>query len=318
MYYLGILSGILSGIANFLGQILQKKAINDINKRKGTMTFKDVVTHPVWISGMACLLIFSTLFLIFAQLYVGPALIPGLIASGFIVLAIGSAKILGEKLNKEEIIAIGMLMVAIICLSASKLSIEPDMDLFKGEFFVNRIAIVTSMCIVLWLYLFYLGRKSKKKKAILLSLGTAFPFIVGNIWMAPFIVTVGQLFSGALTPVTTRVLIISTILVAVVNIGGMVNMQIAMAEGNASIVIPMMQIPQQLSPVIIYFVIYAHKAPHISSYFLLIIAIALITYAGFLLTRRQTELESCLRLAKAQLEPQKQEEKEEEDAKLAN
>lgn len=320
MYILGVLSGILSGLSNFTGQILQKKAINDIKKEKGFMTLKDLVKNPTWLIGLACIVIFSTLFLVFAQLYVGPALVPGLVASGFIVLAIGSAKILGEKLNKEEFIAIGMLIVAIICLSFSKLSIipDPDMALFKEERFTDRIAITTALFITIWLYLFYTGKRSKTKKAIFMSLGAAFPFIAGNVWMQPFIISVGSLFGGSLTMLGVRVLIVSTAVVAIANIGGMIHMQSAMAEGNASIVIPLMQIPQQLSPVVIYFVIYQLRAPHTYSYFLLIIAMALAIYSGFLLTRRQSQLEGIIEMPPEEIVKQEQKEEGEENANLEN
>ncbi len=293
-YFLGVISGILSGFANFFGQILQKKAINDIKRQKGKMTLLDLVKNPTWLIGFGFIIVLSTLFLVICQIWVGPALVPGLVASGFIVLAIGSAKILGEKLNKEEYLAIGMLILAVICLSFSGLSIEGDTKLFSNEPFVNRIGIVSGLFIAIWLYLYYTGKKSTKKKAILISLGAGFPFIVGNLWMQPFILTVGDLFAGALNPLTIRLLLVSTTVVAVTNIGGMIHTQTAMAAGNASIVIPIMQIPQQLSPIAIYFIVYALAAPALYSYFLLAIAMGLAIYAGFLLTRRQTELEKLI------------------------
>jgi len=294
MYFLGILSGVLSGFANFFGQILQKKAINDIKKEKGTMSLKDLIKNPTWLFGLFCIIALSAVFLILCQLWVGPALAPGLVASGFIVLAIGSAKILGEKLNKEEYIAIGMLILAVVCLSFSQLSIEPNIQLFREEFFVDRISIISGLFIAIWLFLYYTGKKSTRKKAILLALATGFPFVVGNVWMQPFIITAGNFFSGTLNIYTIRLLIISTVLVTITNIGGMIHMQTAMASGNASIVIPVMQIPQQLGSIVIYFLIYALKPPFIYSYFLLAISIGLAISAGFLLTRRQAELEELI------------------------
>ena len=59
-----------------------------------------------------------------SQYFIGPALIPGFMATGLIVLAIGSIKIVGETLNKEEILGIALIIIAIFLLGISELSIE--------------------------------------------------------------------------------------------------------------------------------------------------------------------------------------------------
>jgi hypothetical protein len=71
-------------------------------------------------------------------------------------------------------------------------------------------------------------------------------------------------------------------------------MQRAFSEGNASIVIPIQQIPQQIAPVIIYFFIYNLAAPT-KSFFFLGVGIILVVFAGFILSRRQAELEKVIK-----------------------
>lgn len=289
-YFLGVLFAVLSGFCNFGGQILQKKAINDVLKADGKLDMKVLVKKPLWISGLLLIILINTVLLAFAQMYIGPALIPGLLASGFIVLGIGSVKLLGEKLTKVEIMAIAVLIVAIVLISMSKLSIDADLTRFNDSGFVIRIIIFSIIFTLLWFALFY-GGKRKKNKAVLMALGAGFPFIMNNVWMQPLFLSMTSLLSGEMVKLSLIVFFPSAAIMAYVNFMGIVHLQKAMAEGNASIVIPIQQIPQQVSPIIIYFLIYNLSAPSSYSYVFLLTGIAMIIFAGFILSKRQTKLE---------------------------
>jgi hypothetical protein len=104
MYFLGILFAILSGLVNYFGQVLQKKAINDIKLKKGEAKMIDMIKNPLWILGLIlAIVIAGIIFASLAQFYIGPALLPGLSSAGMIVLAIGSVVLLKEKLKKRSI-----------------------------------------------------------------------------------------------------------------------------------------------------------------------------------------------------------------------
>lgn len=289
-YLLGIFLGVMAGLTNFLGQVLQKKAINDVKKVKNEVSMLDLIKQPLWITGMLSIIVFSTVFLTFAQIYIGPALIPALLASGFIVLGIGSVKILGEQLKKEEIIAIALLILGIVMVSLSRLSIEGAASRFDDTGFVIRIAVVSLIMFGLWFGLFFGGRKSSHKP-IFMALGAGFPFILGNIWMQPLIVSIGAVFGDSAVGTYIAFFIVSAIIVAFVNIAGIIHLQKALAEGNASIIVPINQVPQQISPIIIYFFVYALAAPSAISYLYLFSGIILVIFAGFLLSKRQSQIE---------------------------
>jgi drug/metabolite transporter (DMT)-like permease len=291
-YELGITFGILAGVTNFLGQILQKKAINDIppeKKNEGLM--KILIKDKTWLSGIIIMIVFSTVCLFFAQQSVGAALIPGLMASGFIVLAFGSVFILKEKLGLKEILSIGMLLIAVILISLSKLSIEASMSYFDDGGFNIRIGIYSMIFLMLWLGLFFAGKKSTQFKSVLLALGTGFPFVLNNIWMGPMTASIGPALSGNGNATIWVVFIISAIVVVVVNVMGLGHYQYALEAGNASQVVPMQQLPQQVAPIIIYYFIYQFPSPTVYSLPLLIIGITLIMISGFILGSRQAALE---------------------------
>ena len=295
MYILGITFAIFAGLTNFFGQILQKKAVNNFKKEKSEVSMKDLVKNPLWLSGLFCTMIFSLVFLSLAQLYIGPALIPGLFASGFIVMGIGSVKILHEKLKKEEIIAIILIIIGIVLISLSKLSIDADIMRFRNASFLFRIILMTVVMFLIWYALFY-GGKKLKKKAIFMSMGTGFPFVIANFWYQPLMVSVESILSSNIIALYLVVFFVSAAILAYVNLFGMIHLQKAYAEGNASVVIPLQQIPQQLAPILIYFFIYAMRPPNTISYIYLFSSMVLIIIAGFLISKRQGELEDKVKI----------------------
>lgn len=293
LYALGILCGILAGCFVFFGQILQKKVINDLKKVQDNISIFDLIKKPLWMTGLLCMLIFTTTFVTLAQLLIGPALIPGLLSAGLIVLAIGSIKILGEKLKKEEYIAIGLLIVGIVLISLSRLTIEGNLNIYRERVFLIRISIIAAILFVLWFGLYYGGFKSKNK-AIFMSLGTGFPFVIANICMQPLILSIEMLFKNNINTFVLLLGIITALLVLFTNVLGTIHLQKALAEGNASIIIPVQQIPQQLSIILIYFVIFARIAPCVMSYIYISLGIIIIITAGFILSKRQSKIENMV------------------------
>jgi len=285
MYFLGVILAMSAGIANFMGQILQKKAINDV--RVGDeLSMKNVVKKPLWILGLLCIVVFTTVLNGFAQNYIGPALIPGLFSSGLIVLAIGSVKILGERLKKEEWFAIFLIISGIVLVSLSRLSIETDLERFKDTAFVIRLSGASIILVILWLTFFYGGKMLKKHKAIVMAIGSGLPFALGNIWMFALVDSLGRLIGGGFNVFNGAVFAISSFVMASTQVLGLVHVSKTLAAGNASIVVPMQQLPQQIMPVITFFVIFALPSPSPGSYFYISGGILLIIIAGFLLGKR--------------------------------
>jgi multidrug transporter EmrE-like cation transporter len=291
-YFVGVIFGILAGVFNFAGQILMKKAINDLPPeiRSGNL-IKTLLRNRTWLSGIIMMIVFCTVFLFLAQQSVGAALIPGLMASGFIVLAIGSVKILKEELKKAEIIAIIMLISAVLFISFSQLSIEATTDYFRDSGFLIRIFLYSAVFTGLWWGLFLTGKRVTKSKSIFLALGNGFPFVLNNIWMGPLTAFITPVFTGTAGGFEWTYAIICSFIIVVVNVLGVGQYQYALNAGNASIVVPMQQLPQQVAPVIIYYMIYQFASPTPYSLPLLLIGIVLITVAGFILASRQASLE---------------------------
>lgn len=293
-YILGVFLAVLGGVTAFTGQILQKLAINQTKKEKSVFSVKDLVKKPVWIIGILLVCVVNVIIIAVAQSLIGPALIPGLTASGFIFLGIGSVKILKEEIKKEEIMATAMLVAGIVLITLSRLSIAGDLARFEDRSFVLRLSLFSVGFGVLWLSLYYWGKRHNRYRAVFMALGTGFPYILSNVWVQPLLLSMQAVLGRHTTAGSLRILVVAGTIVALANFFGIIHFQHAMSEGNASIVIPIQQVPQQLSPVFIYFLIYALTAPSAASYFYLIFGMGLIIVAAFILSRRQTQLESVM------------------------
>lgn len=290
-YILGVIFGLLNGILNFSGQVLQKKAINDTaTEKKEQNLMKSLTKNPLWILGLV-VMFGGGIFLMLGQNMIGAALMPGLMACGFIVLAIGSVKILNETLKLSEIMAILLLIIAITLIGLSELTIESDITYFIDTGFKIRIGIATIIYTGLWLGLYYYGKKAKKFNSIFLALGTGFPFVISNIWMQPFLLTLGLVFTGNAELMEWLIFLIGLIYVAFGNIFGVIHYQNALNAGNASLIVPIQQMPQQIAPIITFYIIYGFASPKSFSLPFMIIGIILILIAGFVLAKRQVALE---------------------------
>jgi len=124
-YWIGVVFAIIAGAISNFGIILQKKAINRLPpKAKEERYFRSLIGNPVWLFGLTLGMFAPAAFGIIAQLYIGPALLPGLQASGLIVLAIGSVKINKEKLERTDYAGILLMIVATFFVGISGLSIS--------------------------------------------------------------------------------------------------------------------------------------------------------------------------------------------------
>ncbi|MFX0010776.1 MAG: hypothetical protein ACFE9R_10705, partial [Candidatus Hermodarchaeota archaeon] len=196
-YLFGVLLAILSGSINNVGLVLQKKVVNEIAPE--AKFFRSLVKKPVWITGILMELMIGSIFFMIAQIYIGPALIPGLMAFGLIFLAIGSVKIVGETLKKEEITGIILMILAIFLLGLSELSIDIEGINIVAFNLVLNMTIFTLALFLGTLLCEILHRKIAKLKGILLAISSGFQFSLTNFWIAPLMAVITHIFAGNAT-----------------------------------------------------------------------------------------------------------------------
>ncbi|MBY9004698.1 MAG: hypothetical protein KGD73_12040 [Candidatus Lokiarchaeota archaeon] len=289
-YITGVFLAIIAGSINNIGLVLQKKVVNEVSEE--AKFFRSLVKKPLWITGLLMELIIGSVFFMIAQIYIGPALIPGLMAFGLIFLAIGSVKIVGETLKKVEIIGIIIMIFAIFLLGLSELSIDIEsIDILAFDLVIN----MTIFTIALFLGSFIceiLQRKIEKLKGILLAISSGFQFSLTNFWIAPLMAVISHIFGGTATLGEIFLFIACTVILIGGSIFGIMKIQQSFQVANASRMIPIQQVPIQITPVIVYFFVFTLTPPTIFPIIYVGIGVSLILLSSFLLAKRQEKLEA--------------------------
>jgi len=288
-YWLGVSLAVFSGLSNQLGTVFQKKVINELPDE--SKFFRTLVKKRLWLGGLILQYVLGAVLYMTAQLFIGPALIPGFMASGLIVLAIGSIKIVGETLNKAEILGIFLMIIAFFLLGISELSIDiAHTNLIEISFLI-RIIIFTLVVILFSSICYILQRKIKRYKGILLATLSGLLFVLSNFWISPMIGVIAKIFNGTFNLGELLIFIISCIILILSNVLGVMTIQKSFTVGQASNLVPIQQVPTLLAPIAIYFLIFLLTPPSIFSIYYLIIGITLIIISSFLLGKRSAKIE---------------------------
>ncbi|MFW9923079.1 MAG: DMT family transporter [Candidatus Thorarchaeota archaeon] len=291
---LGIILALTGGIANNSGALLQKYAINKIPKEERIKGFyKKLFKSPYWVIGLILIMAASGALFSLAQVYIGGALIPGLGAVGMIVLTIGAVKLLKEKLKLSEYFGIFLMICGIVLIGLSSLEItDEDMGNLSDIYFDIRLGIYSVVFLVLWIASRQLAKRLERGKTVFYALGSSFPFALSNAWLQPGIFLIREFIRGNFTYLYLVLFIVAIFIIAIINILGIAHVQDAFKHGDASKIYPIGAIPQQIAPAILYYGIYLKASPLIYSLYLLLPGIAIILIAGFLLGRKQGQLET--------------------------
>lgn len=288
-YLLGVAFGILGGILTQAGQLLEKRAVNTVRKTGQEGFIRRLIQNPVWAFGFVFGIGGGTVAYVLAQSLIGPALTPGLMAFGLIVLAIGSVKMNHEELNASEITGILMMVTGVLFLGLSGLGITTTQvnATLANKPALIRIAIFTGGFFFLFLIVRSLIAWVKNRKGVLIALGNGFLSCLTDFWVNPMIAVVFVVLRGRGTTLQVVIFIVAAlILISSATFITWQN-QLAFKVAQASNVVPVAQVPIQISPVVVYFFVFALTPPRTISVFYILSGTILTIVAGFLLGRRK-------------------------------
>jgi len=292
-YVLGVIFAILAGSMNALGAILQKSAVNRIISRayEGSFT-AHFVRDPTWLAGLAASIGLGTVFNLAAQNRIGPAPIPALTASGMIILAIGSAKMLNEKLKPTEWLGILLLVIGIAFLGFSRLEIQrSEVDLLNGGM-QYRLASFSLGLVFCWVLSWWLAQRvSHISRGLLLAISAGLPFCISNLWILPMLMTIGLVFSGTARIAQIIIFILSCLILVMTNALGIRQTQESYRFAPANKAQPLQQVPMQIAPILIYLYVFQRAITEAGS-ILVPLGVTLILVGGFLLGRNRADLKS--------------------------
>ena len=283
-YGFGVFCAIMSGVVNAFGAILQKGVVNRIPvEKRGDRLMAQLLRSPAWLLGLVLTLGLGSVFTLYSQSLIGPALVPGLSASGMIVLAIGSVSLIGEKLKPSEILGIVLMVIGIALLGYSNLSIPGSEVNLLDRSLLLRIALFSAALGLCWLLSLLLAQRATDlAKGLILAVSGGFLYCLSNLWIMPLLVTIGRVFAGTAQTVQVIMFVISCIMLVTTNAAGIRQVQEAYRFAPASKVQPIQRVPTQIVPILIYFVVFQRSASG-PAIILVLLSVALIVVSGFLL-----------------------------------
>ncbi|MBY9012280.1 MAG: hypothetical protein KGD70_07890 [Candidatus Lokiarchaeota archaeon] len=210
---------------------------------------------------------------------------------GLIVLTIGSVKILNEKLGKEEIIGILLMIAGVTLLGLSELTIDVfTFNIFDSGFIIRIIGF--SLAIFIFAIVFEIfRRKYSKNKGLIFAIEAGLILSLNTVWASPGSTVVAHVVDGIIIEEEIIFGIIILIVILLIVAVGITIGQISLKYGQANVLVPITNAPIQIIPVIAFFIIFLSSPSNIISIIYLIIGLILIISSSFLLSKRQTKLE---------------------------
>ncbi len=289
-YLLGILFALIAGVVVNFGVIMQKLVINKCVEKKDFM--KSLVKSPMWVAGLLLQIVVGGLFFYaIAIIFIGPAIVPGLMAGGLIVLTIGSTRILNEKLERQEYIGIFLMIGGIFFLGISELSLDVSKINILDGGFIARLIIFTVIVLAISFCVGILQKKCNQFKGILMATEGGLILSLNTVWSSPGMTVVTHVIAGVVVPEEITMGIVVGIVLLVILAVGITVAQRSLKCGQANILSPITGVPIQIIPVVAFFVVFLSVPSNPFSLVFLIMGLALIGLSSFLLSSKQAQLE---------------------------
>jgi drug/metabolite transporter (DMT)-like permease len=291
-YLTGVAFGIFGGFLTQFGQLLEKRAVNQVRKdSRVNGFFRRLVKSPIWVSGVIFGLGGGTAAYMLAQSMIGTSLTPGLMASGLVVLAVGSVRMNHEHLNTSEIIGIGLMILGILFLGLSGMAINSAQvrTILANHGALQRIAAFTASFFLLGFTTRSLAPRIKNRKGMLIALANGFLACLSDFWINPLLALILIVLGGHSTLSQFIIFTIAALILMTCATVITWQNQLAFKYAQASNVRPVAQVPIQISPILVYFFIFALTPPSSLAVFYVLTGTILTIIAGLLLGRRKED-----------------------------
>jgi len=316
-FLLGILVALGSGIINNLGNLLQKRAVNDflkikiqeinasgdisVNKYSGIhLNMKTLMSSKIWIIGFGLQLILGTALFIWGQVIIGPSLTPAIGSFGLIVLVFASTMV-SEKLTLDEYFGIVIMIAAVFLLGFSDLIIDASNTDFLQSHFLFRVGIFTGVIACASVFCKLWAQRKDKFEGSMLASVSGMMVALSNFWISP-VTSIGLgLFSPnahqSLTfkhhPLWAVIVffVISFAILVFVNVYAVYVRQLAFRVGHAATMIPISHVPSHLSSPVLYTLVFWLPQPKAYSLAFMWVGIILLLVSSFIFGKREALLE---------------------------
>jgi uncharacterized membrane protein len=284
-YLWGVLAAIGAGVGYNLGLVVQKMAVGRVDDGDGFL--RRLVRNPLWLRGLALQFLVGVPLNLVAQAFIGPALLPGLMGIGLVVLALGAVYFIGEAVSGQDWAGIVLVMVAVALFGLSGLGVDMKaIDVYDPAFLVRLVAFSATVAGLSVACVLFQAR-NYPLRGIARTLNAGLLFAQSNLWLGVLMVFFARWRDGRFAgwdflglAVTSAVIVAGTAL-------GTLENQRAFQVGDASKLMPVQTVPQQILPLLSYFAVFALAPPTRAAIPLVGAGLALILAGSTLLARRQ-------------------------------
>ncbi|HOA15482.1 MAG TPA: hypothetical protein PLT03_03020 [Bacillota bacterium] len=284
-YWIGVMAAIAAGISFNLALLVQKLAVR--KAADGEALMPQLLRSPLWLAGFSLQFFIGVPLNIVAQGIIGPAILPGLMAIGLVVLAIGASTIVGERFRRSEMLGIAFVMAAVTAFGFSRLSVDlRAVDLYEPAFLL-RLGIFSTCVMSLSAACFIAQRRSARTRGILKTLNAGLLFSQSNLWLGISLALLARWSKKGFSAFDSAYLSVAVVIVLAGSILGVAETQGAMKFGDVSKLVPIQHIPTQILPILAYLTVF-YKLPVAPSAMLLAVSgIIFVITGAILLARRQ-------------------------------
>jgi drug/metabolite transporter (DMT)-like permease len=284
-YLIGVAAAIIAGIAFNLGMLIQKLAVMKVSHETSLM--RQLIRSPLWLTGFAMQFFVGMPLNMLAQSKIGPAIIPGLMAIGLIVLTIGAVRLAGESFDSGDIAGILLVIAAVTVFGLSQLSVDmQSIDLWEPAFLL-RLGLFTGVVAALSFICHFIQKTNVSQRGILRTLNAGLLLSQSNLWLGILMAFLAKWGTGKFSPLDLLPVGISSGIVFAGSMLGIAETQRAFQFGEASKLIPIQYVPVQILPIAAYFMVFCLSSLNPFAAPLALVGIVLVLSGAVLLARRQ-------------------------------
>jgi uncharacterized membrane protein len=266
-YAIGVAAALGAGAAYNAGQLAQKIAVNRLPDLQGdsgglrSSLFVRLLRSPVWLVGFAVVVFVGTPLNLVAALWLGPAILPGLMSLGLVVLAVGAVTVAGEQLGAADVAGIVLVILGIVLIGLSRLRVDVASAGIHEPALVARLAVFTLCSTALEAVLLAAAAKTHGARGPLRALAAGLFYAPSNLWLAELMNALDHWLAGGpireglgLAGAALGIILVSSVM-------GTIVIQHAYRVGNASRVVPIQMVPQQIAPLLAFLLVFRSPTP---------------------------------------------------------
>jgi hypothetical protein len=305
-YLLGVAAALGAGIATNVGILIQNGAVGRV--RKGEPLMRSLLRSPAWLSSIGVQFVLGSPLYLAAVGLIGPAIVPGLMSVGLVVLTLGAVIIQKERLTVREGAGIAMVGCAVVCFGLCRLSIDVYAYSLLDAGLLLRSAAFTAALVAIAVGCGAGAAASLRGAPRKASGGSSGPgaaraslfhaaaagvwYCAGNLALGFILAGFARFAAGAFIPAEILVFLAASALCAAGNLLGVARTQHAFAHGRAVVAVPLQNGVSQVLPVLVFFLVYRPYVPAPASFAFMAAAAACLAAGALLLTGKRSQADA--------------------------